>query len=84
MAMLMRALRGGGDAQGRFDANHCRDARRLKLPARVAEEGLHCGKVQPVAYLVRARDGEVLAGSGENIPAFELILQRLALGFMSL
>jgi hypothetical protein len=84
MAMLMRALRGGGDAQGRFDANHCRDARRLKLPACVAEKGLHGGKVEPAGDLVRARDSEALTSGSVCAAGFELVLQRFALGFMGL
>src|ERR1700722_15595911 len=54
MARLMRALRRGGDAQGRLDADDGADAGRLKLPACVAEERLHCGGIEPTADLIRA------------------------------
>jgi hypothetical protein len=84
MAMLMQALGGGCDAQGRFDANHCRDARGLKLPACVAEKRLQCGKVQPTAHPIRASDREALASGSEHAACFKLFLQRFALGFRAL
>ena len=84
MAMLMQALSGSCDAQCRFDANHCRDAGRLKLPACVAEEGFHGGKVEPAGDLVRARDSEALTSGSVCAAGFEFVLQRFALGFMGL
>jgi hypothetical protein len=84
MEMPMRALRSGGDAQGRLNANHCRDVRGLKLPACVAEERLNCGKVQPIAHLIRASDREALASSRENTAGFKFVLQRLAFSFRAL
>ena len=45
------------------------------------EEGLHCGKVQPTAHLVRASDSEALTSGSECAACFKLVLQRFAFGF---
>jgi hypothetical protein len=64
------ALRGGGDAQGRFDADDGADAHRFKLPACVAEEGLDGRDVESTGDLIRPVDREVLAGDGEHAAGF--------------
>src|ERR1700722_19211733 len=51
MAMLIRALRSGRDAQGRLDDDGT-DARRLKLPACVAEEGFDGRDVESASDLI--------------------------------
>jgi hypothetical protein len=52
-----------------LDADDRRDAGGLELAPGVAEERLHCGKVQPTAHLIRASDGEAVAGGSEEAGA---------------
>jgi hypothetical protein len=77
-------LRGAGEARRRLDAHDGRDARGLELAPAVTEEGFDGGDVEPAAHLVGPGDGEVLAGGGEQTALLELVLQRLALGFVGL
>jgi hypothetical protein len=81
---MPQALSGLREALDGLDADDRRDARRLKFPPGVAEEGLHSGCVEPAADLIRSRDGEVLTSGGEDAAVFEFVLQRLALGFGAL
>src|SRR3984957_8388834 len=75
-AVMPLALGSLREALDGLDENDCCDACRLEFAPGVAEEGLHCGGIEPAADLIRSRDGEALAGSGEGTAD-----QRLALGF---
>ena len=67
----MQALSGCCELLGSFDADDRGDAGGLELVPGLAEKLLHGSDVETAADLVRPRDGEALAGGGENAALFE-------------
>jgi hypothetical protein len=77
----LQALSGCCELLYGLDADDRRDAGGFELAPGIAQKRLHSSDVQTAADLVRAVDGETFAGRSEQSAAFELFLQRLALGF---
>jgi hypothetical protein len=77
----MQALSGCCEVLYGFDANDRGDACGLELAPGVAEECFHRGDVETAADLIRASDGEAVAGGGEQAARFKFFFERFDFRF---